>query len=201
MTADLRRQAEWLAGAGFHTAAPDLLGGGTILRCLREIVRDVSRWQGRLFEEVDAVRCWLVAQPGCTGSIGLVGFCLGGGFALAMAPPRFGFDAVSANYGMLPRHVETFFEGACPVVASYGRRDHSLRGAAARLASALEAVDVPHDVVEYADAGHGFLNDHDPGEVPAMFQVFGRLANTGPHEPSARDARDRIVTFFETHLT
>jgi carboxymethylenebutenolidase len=200
MTADLRRQADWLSGAGFDVAAPDLLGGGTILRCLRDIVRDVTRWQGRLFEQVDAVRAHLADDPDSTGRIGLVGFCMGGGFALALAPPQFGFSAVSANYGMLPKDAAQFFEGACPIVASYGRRDLSLRGAAATLETALATAGVPHDVHEYPEAGHGFLNDHDPGDVPAIFLVMGRLARTAYHEPSALDARRRIEAFFRTHL-
>jgi carboxymethylenebutenolidase len=48
---------------------------------------------------------------------------------------------------------------------------------------------VEHDVKEYPEAGHAFLNDHD--NVPVLFAVMGKLTpGAGYHEPSAHDARD-----------
>ncbi|WP_331609646.1 dienelactone hydrolase family protein [Streptomyces sp. DSM 40750] len=43
------------------------------------------------------------------------------------------------------------------MVASYGGRDRQLKGAAARLDSALDRLSVLHDVKEYPQAGHAFL--------------------------------------------
>ena len=59
---------------------------------------------------------------------------------------------------------------------------------------------VVRDVKEYPDAGHGFLNDSDPADVPALFLLMGKMVRTGYHAPSAEDARQRIVAFFNTHL-
>jgi carboxymethylenebutenolidase len=62
---------------------------------------------------------------------------------------------------------------------------------------------VDHDVKEYPGAGHAFLNDHDgAGDPnPLIFVVMVRFAGrSGYHEPSAQDARRRIVTFFREHL-
>ena len=54
---------------------------------------------------------------------------------------------------------------------------------------------------EYAEAGHGFLNNHDPADMPILFAVMGKFAGGGGyHEPSAQDARRRILSFFDTHL-
>jgi carboxymethylenebutenolidase len=62
---------------------------------------------------------------------------------------------------------------------------------------------VDHDVKEYPDAGHEFLNDHEAAgdRSPLIFVVMGKFAGpAGHHEPSARDARQRIVSFFDAHL-
>ncbi len=76
-------------------------------------------------------------------------------------------------------------------------------GGAARLHRVLAEVGVEHDVKEYPEAGHGFINDHDgAGTTRALlFAVLGQLSpGAGYHEASALDARRRIIAFFAAHL-
>jgi carboxymethylenebutenolidase len=202
MGQDVRDQANWLAGEGYLSVAPDLFFWGRPLTCLRQAFGDMRRRTGRTFDDVEAVRAWLLGQPGCGSQIGVLGFCMGGSFALLLAPGR-GFDAASVNYGMLPKDAERVLAGACPVVGSFGGRDLSLRGAAQRLDSALAKTGVAHDVKEYPAAGHGFLNDHERAgdPIPFMVKLTQPLLRTGPHEDSALDARRRIIDFFAAHLT
>jgi len=109
-----------------------------------------------------------------------------------------GYDAAAVNYGQLPRHLDETLAAACPIVASYGGRDRSLRGAASRLDAALEKAGVTHDVKEYPAASHAFLNDAEAG--PRALRPLLRVAGIGPEPESAKDAWNRIELFFATYL-
>ncbi len=201
MSRDLRAQADWLADAGFLTVAPDLFRGSRRPSCIIRMMRETSRRQGPTFADIEATRRWLAERPDSTGRVGVIGFCLGGGFALLLAAEH-RFDAASVNYGPVSKRVysEEVLGGACPVVGSYGARDPGLRGAGDRLSRVLAAVGVDHDVKTYPGAGHSFMNDHDPADLPALFAVQFRLTGNPYRDPAAQDARRRIVDFFGRHL-
>jgi carboxymethylenebutenolidase len=195
----MRRQVARLASAGFLTLMPDLFVDGGPRRCLRATFRAIAAGEGRAFQDVEAARRALVNRDDCTARVGLVGFCMGGGFALMAVQGR-GFGAVSANYGRLPKPLDERLVGACPVVASYGGRDLAFRGAAKRLDAALARHGVPHDVKEYPTAGHGFLDDARPPVNPVVGLFMDQVIHFGPDPEAAEDAWGRIDGFLRTHL-
>jgi carboxymethylenebutenolidase len=194
LTADIRQQADRLAAAGYLAIAPDLFTGGGALRCLKQTFTSLTRGEGPAVDDVLRAREWLVQRADCTGKVGVIGFCMGGGFALLLAAR--GFDASAPNYGPLPRDLGAL-DGACPVVASYGARDHMMaKGIGAELEAALHARGVPHDVKTYPGVGHSFLNRHGAGP----FAVLERVVGLHFDEDVAQDAWDRILRFFDEHL-
>jgi carboxymethylenebutenolidase len=191
------RQVTRLAGAGYLALMPDLFTDGGARRCLIPTMRAALSGRGRAYRDIDAARTALAEHPDCTGKVGLIGFCMGGSFAL-VASGTGAFDAASANYGQLPKDMDDTLSRACPVVAGYGGRDRMLKGAAARLESTLDRLGIPHDVKEYPQAGHSFLNDAENG--PRLLRPLLRISGMGPHPESAADAWERIEAFFAAHL-
>lgn len=192
---DIREQADRLAAGGYLAFAPDLYSGRGI-RCVVATLQASRSGKGSHYEDIDAARGWLAEREDCTGQIGIIGFCMGGGFALLSAP-KYDFAAASVNYGEVPEDAVERLRGACPIVASYGGRDRTLRGRARRLEEALTKLGVPHDVKEYSDAGHSFLNRFNLGWA---FGPLLHVAGFDYHHPSAEDAWRRIFSFFDRHL-
>src|ERR1700757_2401032 len=186
--------ADGLAKEGYLAVALDLFSWGGRLRCIRALMVDPGKRAGMAFDDVDAARQWLESRQDCTGKTGVVGFCATGNFAILLAAGH-GFSAVAPNYGRVPNDIDAILDGACPMVASFGGRDWSLRGAAARLKGALERRQIEHDVKEYRDSGHSFLDEHK-----GLIGVLGVVIGASYKNKDAADARARIRAFFARHL-
>ena len=163
---DTRQQADRLAAAGYLALAPDLFTArrGAALPALDlggDGVRPRRRVRRHRGEPGVPGRPRRLHRQGRRHRV-LHGRRLrahdGGTRLRRLAPPT------TARCRRTPRRS---CAGACPVVASYGKRDVMFRGAAARLERALTEVGVEHDVKEYPDAGHSFLNRHNAGAVRA----------------------------------
>lgn len=114
--------------------------------------------------------------------IGAIGFCMGGGFAIAWACTDSRLKAIAPFYGTNPRPLDVV-KRLCPVVGSYPEKDFSAR-AGRSLDKALTAYNIEHDIKIYPGAEHSFFND-----------TRGRYNKT-----AADDAWHRVVTFFDQKL-
>jgi carboxymethylenebutenolidase len=192
----IKGHADQLASYGYVAVAPDLYSRGGMVRCVRATFQSLLSGTGQAYDDIESTRSWILGRDDSNGKVGIIGFCMGGGFALMTA--NRGFDVSAPNYGDLPKDLDAALSGACPIVASYGARDRMLKDKAAKLETALSERGIPHDVKEYPDAGHSFLERFPVGPLgPVLFRVMGM----GYHEPTATDAWQRIRAFLQQYLS
>ncbi len=191
---DIRAKAGELAAHGYLALAPDLFEGRAWLRCVRAAFSQLKAGSGPAFGILDEARALLAGRPDCTGRVGVIGFCMGGGFALLCAP-REGFDVAAINYGEVPADAESALAGSCPVVGSFGGKDLMGTKGPDRLRRALTVLDVKHDVEIYPGSGHRFLTRSSGAGA-----VAARITRMSYHEADAADAWRRIYAFFEAEL-
>lgn len=194
----MRDHLERLRGMGYLVLMPNLFSRGGARRCLVATFRALRSGTGVAFDDIEAARSLLLARDDSTERAGVIGFCMGGGFALLLAGHG-GYGAASINYGMLPADLDAALDGACPIVGTFGGRDLSLRGAAEKLQAALVARGIEHDVVEYPEAGHAFLNTVPNGTRLARI-TMGPMLRLGHRPVEADDAWTRIDAFFRRAL-
>ncbi|OHV05877.1 dienelactone hydrolase family protein [Mycobacterium talmoniae] len=181
-----------IAAAGYIALTPNLYARGGRARCITRVMRELLTKRGRALDDILAARDHLLGMPQCSGSVGIAGFCMGGGFALIMSPK--GFAASAPFYGTpLPRHLSETLDGACPIVASFGARDPLGVGAPTRLRRVVEHKGIPADIKVYPRAGHSFAN-----KLPA--QPLLRVTGFGYNEAATADAWARVFAFFGEHL-
>lgn len=188
---DMRRIIENIAANGYVALAPDLYSRGGRVRCVRRAIADLYAGAGRTVDDVLAARDYLLGLPETTSAVGVVGFCLGGGFALVVSTK--GFGASAPFYGFVPEQAEEALEGACPIVASFGERDPFVIDGEQKLRKALQANGVEHDIKTYSGVAHSFAN-----KLP--LQPIARITGFGYSPEAEAHAWQRVYAFFGKHL-
>ncbi|MBV9654652.1 MAG: dienelactone hydrolase family protein [Acetobacteraceae bacterium] len=118
--------------------------------------------QGKMVTDFQAAAMWLKSRPDCTGKIGAVGFCFGGGIVNQLAVRMDGDLAAAVPfYGVQPDAANTA-RIKTPINAQYAELDTRITGGWPAFDAALTAAHVPHEGHVYAGANHGFHNDTTP---------------------------------------
>jgi carboxymethylenebutenolidase len=89
--------------------------------------------------------------------LGAIGFCMGGGFAIAWACTDSRLKAIAPFYGANPRPLEVA-KRLCPVVGSYPEKDFTANAGRA-LDKELDRHHIAHDIKIYPGTGHSFFNE------------------------------------------
>src|SRR5437016_6324183 len=159
----------------------------------------------QLFGQVDrkkmgqdflAAAYWLKERADCTGKIGVVGFCFGGGVAntlaarmgpdLAAAVPFYGaqISAASAADANFPDRWAMTASIKAPLLLHYASLDTRINGGWPAYEEALKLNHVTYTMHMYEGANHGFHNDTTPRY----------------DEPAAKLAWQRTLDFFNKYL-
>ena len=194
-TPDLRRHCMRFAKAGYAAIGPDLYRGGRPSCVVKTLVSMVTG-AGLAYEVIDAARACLAARDEVDANrLGVVGFCMGGGFALIAAADQ-SFAVAAPFYGAVPSKASRL-RGICPTIAQYGEKDTVYLSHARRLARHLLELGVDHEVHIHEGVGHSFMNEH-----------ASRLARLGRHTPihafydSATEGKawSALLDFFHKHV-
>jgi carboxymethylenebutenolidase len=192
----MRELAARLAGAGYVVLVPDMFwrieprferNDESQIGDAFAMVQKFDFAQG--IDDIQATHAHLLRMAECTGKVGAVGFCLGGGLAFAAAAlsrvDGKGPDAAVCYYGSpvnsLLEHAD---KATCALMFHYGDDDAFIPS---NLVEDVERAFESRDdvVVHHYDAGHAFSNN----DAPSMW-----------NEAAANVAWERTLEFFKGHL-
>jgi carboxymethylenebutenolidase len=191
---EIDRVVHRFADRGYAAVAPDLIGATSLFTCMRQSIQAVRTGAGPAVDAARGVRAWLCTTTGVAErNVGIIGFCLGGGFALGVGA---GWGAISTNYGLIPRR-PAVLKALGPTIGCYGGRDRAFGRSGARLLGRLGAAGVPVEAHTFDGVGHSFLTD---GAHPVAFTLGQPIFRFGYDPATAEEGWRRIFTFFDAHL-
>jgi carboxymethylenebutenolidase len=139
--------------------------------------------QTKTREDFVAAAAWLTHRPDCTGKIGAVGFCYGGGIVNMLATRLPDLAAAVPFYGNQPSAGEVAKIKA-PLLIHYAEHDDRINAGWPAFETALKAHTISYQMFTYPGTQHGFNNDTTPRY----------------DADAATLAWSRTVAFFQQHL-
>jgi carboxymethylenebutenolidase len=186
LNAQIRDVARRLAKEGYVAIVPDLYHGKVTTDpeqahvLLRGLESDVA------LRDLGNAVTWLRAEPRVGKKrIGVVGFCMGGGLAQALALNNSEISAVVMFYGLTATDAKSLAALHGPLQGHFGELDDGIPIAKVEeLRAGLKQAGKSGEVYLYSGAGHAFMNDTRPSY----------------HPDAARQGWARMLAFFQKNL-
>jgi carboxymethylenebutenolidase len=199
-----RDVARRFANAGFIALAPDVysrIGAPQNASDMTEVrAKMFGLTDAQLVRDFEAAAAFVRAQPGASGKLGCVGFCVGGRWTLLFACSSDKVDAAIDCWGgfitratpdalTTPARPTPVVDLAarlhCPLYIVCGEEDQNPSPAdAAELGRRLEQAGKNFKIEVFKNAGHAFFADYRPSY----------------REPAAFDLWPKMVAYFKTNL-
>jgi len=184
----VKDQARGLARDGYVALAADLYRGKVTNKQEEAHQLMMGTPRDRALRDLRAAFNHLAGRPDVRKDrIGVIGWCMGGMYSLALATEEPRLAAVVAYYGAPPTDPAAIAKIKVPVLGNYGAED---KGPAPEQVKAFEAAMKKDghtiDVKLYPGAAHAFANPNNP---------WG-----GYREAAAKDAWSRTQAFFAKYL-
>ena len=185
LNANIKGIADRFAAEGYVALAPDLYHGKVVAEPDDAAKEMMAMKMDVAAKEMSGAYDYLKNSPACTGKVGSVGFCLGGGLSLYVSTLK-PVDATVIYYGALPGVQPDLSKVAGPVLGHYAEHDGwASPEAAAALAGQLKDAGASVEFHQYAGTEHGFFND-------TRAEVHNAAAS--------QQTWDRTIAFYKKHL-
>lgn len=186
----IRDVARKLAKAGYVALVPDLLSrhGGTASFPSPQAATDalLKIDEGTITGDLAATLNYLKRQNFVRADkIGVIGFCWGGGKALAFATRNSSLGAAVVYYGENPHNLEDVKNITAPVLGQYGEADKRITSGVPKLEAAMKKYGKSFTYNIYPGAPHAFNNDTNPRSY---------------REAAAQQAWASTLEFLKKHL-
>jgi len=160
----VRGVCDQLAENGVVAIAPDLLSGQTFedVDGARKAISALPKEQVKA--DLDATSEYALTKiPAASGSLGVCGFCWGGGWAFGYASVNPKLKAAYSFYGPAVDNAEDAAKIACPLYGFYAENDARVNATIPKAEELMKAAGKKYEPVIYKGAGHGFMRE---GESP-----------------------------------
>jgi carboxymethylenebutenolidase len=183
----VKQQADRYAEDGYVALAVDLYRGKSTADPgeAHELMRGMP--EDRAIADLQAAYNYLVKRSDVDAKrIGSIGWCMGGGYSLALATHEPKLAACVINYGRLVTDPKTIAKIHAPILGNFGGQDRGIPPAdVTAFNNALLKAGKKADIKIYDNAGHAFMNPNN---------------KQGYVAEDAQDAQKRIDAFFASKL-
>jgi carboxymethylenebutenolidase len=184
----IRNVCDRFAAEGYVALAPDLFHGETTEQPDEAQQKMMAMNMHEAEKEMRGAVDYVAAHPKCTGDVGTVGFCLGGGLSIWTATVNDKVGAAVSFYYLMPHGKPDFSKLAGkPVLGHFGEDDDFIPPKDAKaLQQELNQAGAEAIFHFYEGAGHAFFAEHN------------RIGTYHPEH--AETSWDRTVEFLRRHL-